>query len=97
THSQLCPYTTLFRSVIEAKIGYLQSMLGEGFDIEYSEIIRSHRQVKDALFLSYKYMMVLNFKGLTEAWLTVKQEDAHLEYKRFRSEEHTSELQSREN
>ncbi|MFA5583352.1 MAG: hypothetical protein WDA09_03980 [Bacteriovoracaceae bacterium] len=69
--------------VIEAKIGYLQSMLGEGFDIEYSEIIRSHRQIKDALFLSYKYMMILNFKGLTEAWLTVKQEDAHLEYRAF--------------
>ena len=71
--------------VIQAKIVYLREMLGEGFDIEYSEIIRSHEQIKDALFMSYKYMMVLNFKGLTEAWLKVKQEDAYLEYRAFYS------------
>lgn len=69
--------------VIEAKIAYLESMLGEGFDIEYSEIIRSHDQIQDALFMSYKYFLVLNFKGLTEAWLKVKQEDAFIEYRAF--------------
>lgn len=69
--------------VIKAKISYLESMLGEGFDIEYSEIIRAHDQIRDALFMSYRYMMVLNFKGLAEAWLKVKQEDAYLEFKGF--------------
>lgn len=69
--------------VIEAKIKYLQEMFGEGFDIEYSEIIRAHEEIQDALFLSYKYFMVLNFKGLAEAWLKVKQEDASIEYRAF--------------
>lgn len=69
--------------VIQAKIAYLESMLGEGFDIEYSEIIRAHNQIQDALFMSYKYFLVLNFRGLTEAWLKVKQEDAFVEFRSF--------------
>lgn len=69
--------------VIEAKFKYLQEMFGQGFDIDYSEIIRSHDTIKDALFLSYKYFVVLNYKGLSEAWLKVKQEDAYIEYRDF--------------
>lgn len=69
--------------VLEAKIKYLQEMLGQGFDIEYSEIIKAHDQIKDALFMSYKYIYILKFKGLAEAWLTTKQQNAWVEYKNF--------------
>lgn len=70
-------------TTLEAKLKYLQEMFGTGFDIEYSEIIRSYDQVKDAIFLSYKNLLVFKFKGLAEAWLRVKQEDAHLNHKDF--------------
>lgn len=76
---------------LEAKLAYLQEMAGTGFDIEYSEIIRSHEQVKDAIFLSYKSLLVFRFKGLAEAWLRVKQEDANLAYKDFQSKRETVE------
>jgi hypothetical protein len=69
--------------VLETKIKYLHEMMGDGFDIEYSEIIKSHDQVKDALFMSYKYLYLLKFKGLAEAWLSTKQESAWLEYRDF--------------
>lgn len=70
---------------MEAKLKYLQEMFGGGFDIEYSEIIRAHDQVKNAIFLSYKYMVVLKFKGLAEAWLKVKKEDAIIGHRNFYS------------
>lgn len=70
-------------TVLEAKIKFLQEMKSDGFSIEYSEIIRSHELVKDTIFESYKYMIVLKMKGLAEAWLKVKQEDAHKEYQNF--------------
>jgi hypothetical protein len=70
-------------TVLEAKIKFLYEMMSDGFNIEYSEIIRSHQLVKDSIFDSYKYLVVLNMKGLAEAWLKVKQEDAYNEYKSF--------------
>lgn len=70
-------------TVLEAKIKFLQEMKSDGFNIEYSEIIRSHQLVQDTIFESYKYMVVLRMQGLAEAWLNVKQEDAHKEYKSF--------------
>lgn len=69
--------------VLEAKIKFFREMTSEGFNIEYSEIIRSHQLVQDAIFESYKYLAVLKMKGLAEAWLQVKQEDAHREYRDF--------------
>ena len=71
--------------VLEAKIKFFQEMTSEGFNIEYSGIIRSHEMVQDAIFESYKYLVLLRTKGLAEAWLKVKQEDAHQEYKTFLS------------
>lgn len=70
-------------TVLEAKIKFLHEMTSDGFNIEYSEIIRSHQLVKDSIFDSYKYLVVLKMKGLAEAWLNVKQEDAYREYKSF--------------
>lgn len=69
--------------VIEAKITYLNEMKSDGFNIEYSEIIRSHQSVQDSIFESFKYMVVMKMKGLAESWLRVKQEDAHKDYKGF--------------
>lgn len=69
--------------VLEAKIKFFQEMTSDGFNIEYSEIIRSHEIVQDSIFSSYKYLAVLKMKGLAEAWLRVKQEDAHEEYQSF--------------
>ncbi|MFP5386508.1 MAG: hypothetical protein ACLGHN_10545 [Bacteriovoracia bacterium] len=71
--------------VLEAKIKFFQEMTSQGFNIEYSEIIRSHEMVQDSIFESYKYLVVLRTKGLAEAWLKVKQEDSHKEYKTFLS------------
>lgn len=70
-------------TVLEAKLKFLQEMTSDGFNIEYSEIIRSHQLVQDSIFDSYKYLVVLKMKGLAEAWLKVKQEDAYSEYKSF--------------
>lgn len=69
--------------VLEGKMKFFQDMTSDGFNIEYSEIIRSHRQVQDALFESYRYLILVKMKGLAQAWLQVKQEDAHLQYKNF--------------
>ncbi len=69
--------------VIEAKITYLNEMKSDGFNIEYSEIIRSHQSVQDSIFESFKYMVVMKMKGLAESWLRVKQEDAHKDYNNF--------------
>ena len=69
--------------VLEAKIKFFQEMTSDGFNIEYSEIIRSHEIVKDSIFESYKYLAVLKMKGLAEAWLKVKQQDAYEEYRSF--------------
>ena len=69
--------------VLEGKMKFFQEMTSDGFNIEYSEIIRSHRQVQDALFESYRYLILVKMKGLAQAWLHVKQEDAYLQYKNF--------------
>ena len=70
--------------VLEAKVGFFQDLTSKGFNIEYSEIIRSHQQVQDSIFDSYKYIKILKVKGLAEAWLKVKQEDAFMEAFNFR-------------
>lgn len=70
-------------AILESKINYLNEMRSGGFDIEYSQIINSHEQVKDALFQSYKYLLFFNFEGLAGAWLKTKQEDARSEAKKF--------------
>lgn len=69
--------------VLESKIKFFEEMTSDGFNIEYSEIIRSHEIVKDSIFESYKYLAVLKMKGLAEAWLKVKQQDSYEEYRSF--------------
>jgi hypothetical protein len=60
----------------EARLKFFQDLTGSGFNIEYSEIIRSHLQVQDALFDSSRWLKLLRMKGLAEVWLRVKYEDA---------------------
>lgn len=60
----------------EARLKFFQELTGSGFNIEYSEIIRSHLQVQDALFDSSRWLKLLRMKGLAEVWLRVKYEDA---------------------
>ena len=66
----------LLVQALEAKLKFFDEMTAQGFNIEYSEIIRSHDQVQDSLFQSYRYIKLLKMKGLAEAWLRVKYEDA---------------------
>jgi hypothetical protein len=60
----------------EGRLKFFQELTGNGFNIEYSEIIRSHQQVQDALFDSSRWLKFLRMKGLAEVWLRVKYEDA---------------------
>lgn len=60
----------------EARMKFFTELTGTGFNIEYSEIIRSHEQVQDSLFESYRWLITFKMKGLAEAWLRVKLEDA---------------------
>lgn len=69
--------------VLEAKMKFFEELTSSGFSIEYSEIIRSHKQVQDTLFESQRYLVLLKAKGLAHAWLKVKQEDAYIEFKNF--------------
>ncbi|MFL5784568.1 MAG: hypothetical protein ACJ76H_08175 [Bacteriovoracaceae bacterium] len=68
----------------EARLKFFNELTGSGFNIEYSEIIRSHQQVQDVLFESSKWLKLLRMKGIAEAWLTVKFEDAQTESDNFR-------------
>lgn len=70
---------------LEGKLKFFTDMTAKGFNIEYSEIIRSHQQVRDALFDSYRYLKLLKMKGLAEAWLKVKYEDATMEVGSFKT------------
>lgn len=67
----------------EAKMKFFEELTGNGFNIEYSEIIRSHEQVQNSLFDSYRWLVTLKMKGLAEAWLRVKLEDAELDMTEF--------------
>lgn len=67
----------------EAKKKFFDELTGSGFNIEYSEIIRSHEQVQDSLFNSYRWLITLKMKGLAEAWLRVKLEDAESDMNEF--------------
>lgn len=60
----------------EARMKFFEELTGTGFNIEYSEIIRSHEQVQDSIFSSYRWLITLKMKGLAEAWLRVKLEDS---------------------
>lgn len=60
----------------EARIKFFTELTGTGYNIEFSEIIRSHEQVQDSLFESYRWLITFKMKGLAEAWLRVKLEDA---------------------
>lgn len=68
----------------EARLKFFQELTGSGFNIEYSEIIRSHQQVQDVLFDSSRWLKVLRMRGLAEVWLRVKYEDADTESDNFR-------------
>lgn len=68
----------------EARLKFFQELTGNGFNIEYSEIIRSHQQVQDVFFESSRWLKLLRMKGLAEAWLRVKYEDANTEADNFR-------------
>jgi hypothetical protein len=67
----------------EAQLKFFHELMGTGFSIEYSEIIRSHGQVQDSIFESYRWLRTLKMKGLAEAWLIVKSEDAEMELSAF--------------
>lgn len=62
--------------VKEAQLKFFRELTGNGFNIEFSEIIRSHQQVQDALFESSRWLKIVRMKGLAEVWLRVKYEDA---------------------
>ncbi len=68
----------------EARLRFFQELTGSGFNIEYSEIIRSHQQVQDVLFDSSRWLKLLRMRGLAEVWLRVKYEDADTEKENFR-------------
>ena len=72
-------------TTLEAKLKFFHMVTSSGFNIEYSEIIRGHQQVQDTLFESYRYLSLIKMKGLAEAWLKVKQEDAALGLKEFKT------------
>ncbi len=72
----------------EARLKFFQELTGNGFNIEYSEIIRSHQQVQDALFDSSRWLKLLRMKGLSEAWLRVKYEDADSGMNDFKARRH---------
>lgn len=61
----------------EGRLKFFQELTGNGFNIEYSEIIRSHQQVQDVLFESSRWMKLVRMKGIAEVWLKVKYEDAN--------------------
>jgi hypothetical protein len=67
----------------EARMKFFAELTGSGFNIEYSEIIRSHQQVQDSLFESYRWLITLKMKGLSEEWLRVKREDADIDMDAF--------------
>lgn len=69
----------------EARLKFFQELTGNGFNIEYSEIIRSHLQVQDALFDSSRWLKLLRMKGLAEVWLRVKFEDAQVGMNDFKT------------
>ncbi|MES2528529.1 MAG: hypothetical protein V4598_15705 [Bdellovibrionota bacterium] len=72
----------------EARLKFFQELTGNGFNIEYSEIIRSHLQVQDALFDSSRWLKLLRMKGLAEVWLRVKYEDADQGMNDFKARRH---------
>lgn len=72
----------------EARLKFFQELTGNGFNIEYSEIIRSHLQVQDALFDSSRWLKLLRMKGLAEVWLRVKYEDADSGMNDFKARRH---------
>lgn len=67
----------------EARIKFFEELTSTGFNIEYSEIIRSHEQVQDSIFESYRWLITFKMKGLAEAWLRVKLEDAEMNLSDF--------------
>lgn len=69
----------------EARMKFFEDLTGRGFNIEYSEIIRSHEQVQDSLFSSYRWLITLKMKGLAEAWLRVKLDDAEMNLSDFQT------------
>src|SRR5699024_12626518 len=82
--STLFPYTTLFRSNAEA---YLETL--REIDQEYKDKISDIPEENRILVTSERaYQYMAHSYGLEEY-------DFPLGYQRFRSEEHTSELQSR--
>lgn len=77
----------------EARLKFFKELTGEGFNIEYSEIIRSHEQVQNSLFNSFRWLKTLKMKGLAEIWLRIKREDADIEMDVF--EERKKEVENR--
>ncbi len=76
----------LLVKALEAKLNYFREMTGSGFNIEYSEIIRSHDLIQDTIFDSYRFMRVLKTKGsLAEEWLKMKFTNAEANDREFSS------------
>ncbi len=57
---------------LEAKMKFFRELTGPGFSIEKSEITRSHEQVQNAIFKSFKHLRLFKANGLAEAWLKEK-------------------------
>lgn len=69
---------------LEAKLKFFNMVTGPGFNIEYSEIIRGHQEVQDTLFRSYRFLSMIKMRGLAEAWLKVKHDDAEMGLEDFK-------------
>src|SRR5690606_41193736 len=90
--STLFPYTTLFRSILVSKAGHCLSDLGyrersDRLPIEVVGVVSNHRDLEP----------MVEFYGYPFHHIPVTPETKPAAEARLRSEEHTSELQSREN
>src|SRR5690606_39815140 len=95
--SQLFPYTTLFRSYLGTSWGRMKSSVKDSVPVEF-EIERARKMVKDLLPDIRHNMHVIAKEEVEVARLERQIADAEEKLAvSKRSEEHTSELQSREN
>lgn len=63
-------------AALDAKVKLFAQITASGFNTEYSQIASAHKKIQDTLFESYKYLVFIKMRGLAEAWLQMKYEDA---------------------
>src|SRR5690606_39926865 len=83
----LLPYTTLFRSVRDCMVGIPGMVQGKEVEVVFDEFSESSIQFLVRYWIQYK----------RQTDYVYAKSDAIMRIKKARSEEHTSELQSREN